>query len=90
MDAAWIERLLQEHRTDEAIAAIEASLAEGGKMDAQLHYLLGNAWRKKGNWQKAIQEYNEAVSLDPDSPAAEALILANDILAFYNKDLYNP
>ncbi|MBR0240229.1 MAG: tetratricopeptide repeat protein [Bacteroidales bacterium] len=90
MDAAGIERLLQEHRTDEAIAAIEAWQAEGGKMDAQLHYLLGNAWRKKGNWQRAIQEYNEAVSLDPDSPAAEALILANDILAFYNKDLYNP
>lgn len=90
MDAAGIERLLQEHRTDEAIAAIEAWQAEGEKMDAQLHYLLGNAWRKKGNWQRAIQEYNEAVSLDPDSPAAEALILANDILAFYNKDLYNP
>lgn len=90
MDASEIERLLQEHRTDEAIAAIEAWQAEGGKMDERLHYLLGNAWRKKGNWKRAIEEYNEAVSLNPDSPAAEALKLADEILAFYNKDLYNP
>lgn len=84
-----VRRLLQEDRADEAIARISRFRAEGGPMDDRLFYLLGNAWRKKGDWQQAINNYLEAVHLNPDSPAAQALDIANEILAFYNKDMYN-
>lgn len=84
-----IRQLLQEDRPDEAIALLDRWRADGGTMDAGLFYLLGNAWRKKGDWQLAINNYLEAVHLDPDSPAAGALDIANEILAFYNKDMYN-
>ena len=82
--------LLQEHKVDEAIALLSSFQADGGQMDDSLYYLLGNAWRKKGNWQMAINNYLEAVRLNPDSPASSALEIANNILSFYNKDLYNP
>ncbi len=85
-----VAALLQEHKVDEAIDLIDSFKADGGRMDDTLYYLLGNAWRKKGNWQMAINNYLEAVRLNPDSPAAGALEIANNILDYYNKDLYNP
>ena len=84
-----IQALLDGNRADEAIDLVEKFRAEGGAMDDTLFYLLGNAHRKKGNWQMAINNYLEAVHLNPDSPAARALEIANDILDFYNKDMYN-
>ena len=84
-----ISQLLEAHKADEAIADIEAWQQGGGAMDDELWYLLGNAWRKKGNWQMAMNAYLEATALNPDSPAAQALDIANEILAFYNKDMYN-
>ena len=85
-----VAALLQDHKVDEAIALLTSFQAGGGRMDDALYYLLGNAWRKKGNWQMAINNYHEAVRMNPASPAAGALEIANDILNFYNKDLYNP
>lgn len=84
-----IRQLLDESRADEAIAALEEYRAGGGVMDDTLFYLLGNAWRKKGSWQMAINNYLEAIHINPESPAAEALEIASEILAFYNKDMYN-
>ena len=81
--------LLERSKADEAIAAAEEYRAEGGVMDDELFYLLGNAWRKKGNWQMAMNNYLEAIHLNPESPAQQALDIANEILAFYNKDMYN-
>ena len=37
----------------------------------------------------AINNYLEAIHLNPESPAVQALEIANEILAFYNKDMYN-
>lgn len=84
-----IKALLEENKADEAIAALEEYRAVGGEMDDTLFYLLGNAWRKKGNWQMAMNNYLEAVHRNPGSPAQQALDIANEILAFYNKDMYN-
>ena len=81
--------LLERSKADEAIAAAQEYRAEGGVMDDELFYLLGNAWRKKGNWQMAMNNYLEAIHLNPESPAQQALDIANEILAFYNKDMYN-
>lgn len=59
-------------------------------MTAQELYRQGNEHRRKGDFQRAINCYIEAASLDPDSPAAEAKRMLDDILNFYNKDAYNP
>ena len=84
-----IKALLEEDRADEAIAVLEEYRGGGGEMNDTLYYLLGNAWRKKGNWQMAMNNYLEAVNLNPESPAQQALDIAEEILAFYNKDMYN-
>ena len=84
-----IRTLLEQSKADEAIAEMEAYRAAGGAMDDELFYLLGNAWRKKGNWQMAMNNYHEAIALNPESPARQALEIAQDILNFFNKDMYN-
>ena len=84
-----IRTLLEQNQADEAIAELERWRAGGGMMDDVLFYLLGNAWRKKGNWQMAMNNYLEAIHLNPFSPAQQALEIANEILDFYNKDMYN-
>lgn len=84
-----VKALLDDDKADEAISLLERFRAEGGPMDDTLFYLLGNAWRKKGNWQMAINNYLEAIHINPDSPARQALDIANEILDFYNKDMYN-
>ena len=81
--------LLDGNRCDEAITLLEDYRREGGAMDDRLFYLLGNAWRKKGNWQMAMNNYHEAIAINPESPAKQALEIANDILDFFNKDMYN-
>ena len=84
-----IKALLEASDADGAIALLEQYRAGGGEMDDTLFYLLGNAWRKRGNWQMAMNNYLEATALNPESPAAQALDIANEILDFYNKDMYN-
>ena len=84
-----VRDLLDASRPDDAIALLEEFRKGGGEMTDTLFYLQGNAWRKKGNWQMAINNYLEAVALNPESPAKQALEIANEILAFYNKDMYN-
>ena len=59
-------------------------------MTAQEWYEQGNALRKQGRFGEAINCYIQAVELDPDSPAVEAKRMLDDIMAYYNKDNYNP
>ena len=55
-------------------------------MTAEEYYEQGNAYRKAGNWQEAINCYIKAVELDPDSPAVEAKRMLDDIMNYYHKD----
>lgn len=59
-------------------------------MTSEEYYLQGNAFRKQGDWQRALNCYIEAISLDHNSPAVHAKKMLDDILEFYNKDSYNP
>ena len=59
-------------------------------MTAEEFYRLGNEFRKKGDWQQALNNYMEAIALDPESSAVEAKKMLEDILDFYHKDAYNP
>ena len=57
---------------------------------AEAFYQQGNEARKRGQWHEAINNYIQAIALDPDSPAVEAKRMLDDIKAFYCKDMYNP
>lgn len=59
-------------------------------MTADEWYRQGNDYRRQGRWHDAINCYIVATELDPNSPAAEAKKMLDDILEFYNKDAYNP
>ncbi|MCD8209945.1 MAG: tetratricopeptide repeat protein [Prevotella sp.] len=59
-------------------------------MTAEDYYLRGNQFRKMGNYPEAINNYIEAMELDPESPAKEAKSMLDDVLEFYCKDFYNP
>lgn len=59
-------------------------------MNSEDYYEQGNAYRREGNWQKALECYAEAIELDPESPAVQAREMLNSILAFYSKDALNP
>lgn len=65
------------------------------EMNTQIHtaeeyYRQGNQFRKVGDFSSAMNCYMEALELDPESPAGEALRMLQDIMDFYCKDYYNP
>lgn len=43
-----------------------------------------------GDRAAAINDYLAAIAINPESKARQALQATNDILDYYNKDLYNP
>ena len=51
-------------------------------MTSEEYFQLGNEYRKKGDWQHALDNYMEAIALNPESPAVEAKKLLEDILNF--------
>nr|WP_294702298.1 tetratricopeptide repeat protein [Prevotella sp.] len=59
-------------------------------MTAEEYYQQGNAWRKQGDFKRALDSYMEAIALDPESPAVAAKEMLDDIMNFYCKDYYNP
>lgn len=82
-----IRQAILDGNTGSAIAELEKLLQEAPSDEG--FYLLGNAYRKLGDWQKALNNYQEAIALNPDSPAVSARQMALDILNFYNKDMFN-
>ena len=67
-----IESVLREGDADEAIRLLREFISASGTPSDRAYYLLGNAFRKKGDWQGAINNYLEAMAINPDSPARNA------------------
>ena len=88
MEKDSIKELLNNGNINDAIAHLD-SLINTEKRNDELFYLRGNAYRKNGDWQKAIENYLEAISINPESPAKEAYNMVISILEFYNKDMFN-
>lgn len=42
------------------------------------------------NWKAALDDYSQAISLNPSSPAVHLREMLMQIISFYNKDVYNP
>lgn len=73
------------HKAHRLISIAES---ENGK-SAKLFYLQGKTYMKESKWGEAISCFNQAEALDPKSPAHECRLMLNDIMAFFNKDMYN-
>ena len=84
-----IRDIIKKGDADTAIHKLTKLIASESQPGAESYYLLGNAFRKKGDWQGALNNYQEAISIDPSSPASSARNMVMDILNFYNKDMFN-
>lgn len=87
-----IKQILTESKSDQVIAAVDqlATTGTNRAVMAQAYYLRGNAYRQLGNMRQALNSYLESMELDPDGPAAQAYRTIQEILNFYDHDLYNP
>lgn len=89
MTAQDLEIILRDEGAEKAIAEAKNYISSQTEDLDFAYYILGNAYRKLGDWQGAINNYLEAMAINPDSPAKQAYDMANDILDFFNKDMYN-
>ena len=56
IDFDKIQKDIEQNKIDTAIEQLEGLIKENPSND-KLYYLLGNAYRKSGNWQMAINNY---------------------------------
>ena len=56
-------------------------------MTAEEYYQEGNAWRKQGDFKRALDSYMEAIALDPESPAVAAKEMLDDIMSLDRKSV---
>lgn len=85
MDRDKIKILFDANRLAEATQLLNAC-----PDDAWVQYMLGRIAWKEGRRADAIEYYERAAASDPESEAAVALEQAQEIMNFFNKDLYNP
>lgn len=86
-----LKELINQGDVDTAIKQLDQLLQDNSveKEKDTLYYLRGNAYRKKGDWKRALDNYQYAIELNPDSPAVQARKMVIDILNFYHKDMFN-
>ena len=84
-----IKELLNNNEINKAIEALQQIINSDSKCDEAL-FLLGNAYCKKNAWQQAMNAYCQAIEINPESPALMAYNHLQDIMNFFNTDLYNP
>ena len=84
-----IKELIATGEVERALLMLDEHL-NANPTDDDAFFLKGNAYSKIGDWKNAIKNYCEASGLNPDSPAVEACKQINEIMDFYNHDLYNP
>ncbi|KAA6341457.1 hypothetical protein EZS27_010721 [termite gut metagenome] len=84
-----IKELINQGEIEEAIERLDSYLVTCTTDKDKGYYLKGNAYRKLGNWQQALNCYQSAIDLNSESVATHARDAIKDILSFYNKDMYN-
>lgn len=84
-----IDELISQNRLDEAVRILDIKI-KGGEADDNVYFTLGKLLWRLGRRSEAMDAYNEAIAINPDSPAAVALEQGRAIFDFYNPDLLNP
>ena len=69
-----LKELINQGDVDTAIKQLDQLLQDNSveKEKDTLYYLRGNAYRKKGDWKRALDNYQYAIEINPDSPAVQA------------------
>lgn len=83
-----IKKIIAEEQFAEAERQLKALLEQRSE-DGEAHFLLGNLYRKREDWEGALNEYQAAMDINPESPARMAYDAIQEVLAFYNKDMFN-
>lgn len=78
-----------EYNLDMQIKDLTDKIAKSSK-DDNLFYERGKLYWKTGKRAEAITDFNAAILINPHSPATDYLNMVNEIMDFYNTDLYNP
>ena len=84
-----IKELINQGNVEQAIQQLDEILQTDFPGKDEAYYLRGNAYRKKGDWKRALDNYQYAIEINPDSPAVQARKMVIDILNFYHKDMFN-
>lgn len=85
-----IKELTDKGQIEEALNLCNELLAMSELQDKDyIYYLKGNIYRKSENWQKAMDNYQYAIDLNPKSPAVTARKMIIEILNYYYKDQFN-
>ena len=84
-----LKAMIEQGEVEQAIRQLDAMIETDSPDKDAAYYLRGNAYRKQGNWQQALNNYQSAIDLNPDTPAVEARRMVMDILEFFHKDMYN-
>lgn len=74
---------------DEALALLDKLQKEHPDNDEILTERGMLHWGR-GEWSACIEDYLQAIRINPESRAKIALKMAQDNMDFYNKDLFNP
>ncbi|MCQ2210800.1 MAG: tetratricopeptide repeat protein [Paludibacteraceae bacterium] len=88
MELSDLKERLYEGVTDKLIEDFKEYVSAHPSSD-EAYFLLGNAYRRQENWEDALNSYQNAMDINPDSPAKLAYDAIQEVLAFYNKDMYN-
>ena len=59
---------------DIVVAQAPQAVSRGGKTDARKHFYSGCAWLRKGEYNKAIAHYTEAIRLNPEYADAVSIL----------------
>ena len=83
-----VKALIEAGRVEESIVLLE-QMKDARPEDDSVRYELGNAYWKLQDWKHCLDNYTEAIRLNPQSPAVEMKKMVMDIIGFYNKEMYN-
>lgn len=88
IDLNDIKKLIDQEDFTTAEKELKSYLSEHKESDMG-HFLMGNLYRKREDWESALNEYQEAMDINENSPAKLAYNAIQEVLAFYNKDMFN-
>lgn len=83
-----VKALIEAGKVEETIVLLE-QMKDARPEDDSVRYELGNVYWKKQDWKHCLDNYTEAIALNPQSPAVEMKKMVMDIIGFYNKEMYN-
>ncbi len=87
-DLKQIEHLLQQEKALEAKAAFERLEPENS---VEYYLTSGKIEQKFQHWGEAINAFNKVLRIDPENAEAQSsLLLIQNVLNFWNPDVFNP